>query len=71
MDPNETLRRLREYVKHYNNGSLADAWATHATDVIELFEALDQWMSRGGFSPWETPKRDIGPGTFAYRKVQD
>jgi hypothetical protein len=50
MDPNETLRQIRE--------AIADAWAapfdeqfTHLVDVVELFQDLDAWLSRGGFKP--------------------
>jgi hypothetical protein len=40
MDPNETLRKLREWVKDPTKQPGA-----------ELFEALDEWLTRGGFPP--------------------
>jgi hypothetical protein len=49
MDPNATLERMR---------SIADNSRGHDLDeMIELFQALDDWLSRGGFLPreWNTP----------------
>lgn len=46
MDPNETLRMLRERV--------ADALNDRDYSPIRvaiLFEALDEWLSKGGFLP--------------------
>jgi hypothetical protein len=40
MDPNETLCLLRQELKH---GELECA--------AELFEALDTWLTKGGFLP--------------------
>jgi hypothetical protein len=50
MDPNETLRRLRELCA--KNQDLVDP-----SDLVELVEALDSWVSKGGFLPkaWERP----------------
>jgi hypothetical protein len=48
MDPNETLDRLRE---------LTDFGDTHEDvertldEVSDLFTAMDDWLSRGGFLP--------------------
>lgn len=44
MDPNETLRRLRAA---FEDGD--------ANGALDLFEALDEWLSEGGFLPtaWE------------------
>lgn len=40
MDPDETLRLLREAARQ-NDGDAA----------IEYFEALDEWITNGGFPP--------------------
>lgn len=40
MDPNETLRRIRAAIRNDETGELA-----------ELVEALDDWLSGGGFLP--------------------
>ncbi len=54
MDPNETLRLLREMAKE-ENASRFDAEAFCA-----LFEALDEWLSRGGLLPTDWAKTDKG-----------
>lgn len=53
MDPNANLAELRALVK-------ANADAEHVSDhdtarMIELVDAIDGWMSKGGFLPaaWE------------------
>lgn len=46
MDPNETLKELRQIVN--------DKQRIVVDDYIrmrELFQALDQWLTRGGFPP--------------------
>ena len=47
MDPNETLRRLRELAERELNAPDPD----HA-DWAEWFQALDQWITSGGFLPY-------------------
>ena len=44
MDPNEALKMIRE------------AATQDAQDMIEPFEALDEWLCKGGFLPdaWQT-----------------
>jgi hypothetical protein len=53
MDPNETLRLLREAITGYDEAALSSADAANAAAerIIELFEALDGWLSKGGFAP--------------------
>lgn len=55
MDPEEALKRLRELSRQTN-----EALHTGVTDPVHLleaweeqFEALDQWLSNGGFAPQE------------------
>lgn len=50
MDPNETLRRLRIAYKIILNDE-PEVDADSAIDLAELCEALDGWLSRGGFLP--------------------
>ena len=55
MDPNETLKQIRIRV--------ADTLADRDVSVIKLAEhceALDEWLSKGGFSPtdWDHPYGD-------------
>ena len=54
MDPNACLKELRELGKHFENvPSLEDAYR-----MAELFDALDKWISKGGFLPkaWSRAK---------------
>lgn len=52
MDPNATLHRLRELVALAQKGTLDPDQAAIALDeVAENFDALDGWMTRGGYAP--------------------
>lgn len=55
MDPNATLARIRELIK----AAETDEAVIHeeAGYMFELIEALDQWVSEGGFLPlsWQFP----------------
>ena len=54
MNPDQTLADLRDLVTRVHN-SLYTPNDLHgmgaAEDFAELFEALDNWISRGGFLP--------------------
>ena len=61
MDPNQTLKNLRSLVEAVN-ADLDDSRNLAATDLVccahelaQYFEALDQWITSGGFLPqaWE------------------
>jgi len=59
MDPNKALKNLREAEKQYRAapaGSMAERVA--ASNMADAFEALDEWLSRGGFMPvdWRVVK---------------
>jgi len=52
MDPNRALENAREAVRlHGLKPDDLDAF----DDLVDAFEALDQWLSKGGFLPkdWE------------------
>lgn len=49
MDPNETLNRLREWVKEVIGGN-ADI-KIEEEDAADLFIDLDKWLTDGGFLP--------------------
>ena len=59
MDPNETLKNLRSLTKHIIKTqdmiplSFMDSTITaeDAVQMAEWFEALDGWLSKGGFLP--------------------
>lgn len=54
MDPNETLRELRESVRRAQraaDGDSNDAEIEAWQEAGEKILALDEWLSRGGFLP--------------------
>ena len=53
MDPTETLRRLRELVTSVSVEAIEDVTAleSDALELAECFEALDTWITKGGFLP--------------------
>lgn len=58
MDPNETLRQIRAHIKAMNEADEkedAAAYAFAAMQLAESVEAMDEWLSKGGFLPeeWE------------------
>lgn len=54
MDPDATLTKIRELVS-----MLVDHPGEPTRELAELAEALDEWLSRGGFLPeaWQTSSR--------------
>lgn len=55
MDPNANLEEIRETIKSLR-GHENDSDAKIATDgerLADLVEALDEWISKGGFVPTE------------------
>ncbi len=61
MDPDQALKTAREAAKdmhEYEPGS-AD-WRDAAHELADAFEALDGWLSQGGFQPedWR-PKETV------------
>jgi len=51
VDPNETLRLLRLTVKQIQVDDNLFIKAAHADEITEYFEALDEWLTKGGFLP--------------------
>lgn len=54
MDPDEARRRLNELLTDpYSANDLSEASAQR-DEIVELWQALDSWLSGGGFlpSPW-------------------
>ena len=52
MDPNETLRRLRELSATPINNNMKE-FGELIDNLVFNFEALDEWLSKGGFLPNE------------------
>lgn len=51
MDPNETLRRIRILQANYAANPVDGLTPNQVEDLIDLTEALDAWLSKGGFLP--------------------
>lgn len=52
MDPNTTLSRLRELLSQWEEWGTLELDAESSMDeATELFLALDDWLSQGGFRP--------------------
>jgi ribosome assembly protein YihI (activator of Der GTPase) len=47
MDPNETLKRIRELVRAIRISNDDEA----IEDLTETFDSLDAWLISGGFLP--------------------
>lgn len=56
MDPNAALNKLRVSLDAYWKAEADSDEDAIVLDIIEAAEALDEWMSRGGFAPtdWTT-----------------
>ncbi len=54
MDPTATLARIREALANHAENGLSD---DETMELVECVEALDDWLSRGGFLPtqWQVP----------------
>lgn len=48
MDPDATLRRVREIIA---NMEAHDTTTEELCELAQLVDALDQWLSGGGFLP--------------------
>lgn len=64
MDPNECLKRLRECVRAMDEASTrmdSQRVLEEADELVEVFDALDGWLRKGGFVPldWQQPTSDI------------
>jgi hypothetical protein len=62
MDPNATLQTLRDFAERYADGcpDVNHVDCDHAdqlTEIAEAVNALDVWISRGGFLPSDWQRR--------------
>jgi len=60
MDPDEVLSRLRDAVKEWEADAEGSVMTSEQVEerldtVLDLFDALDAWITAGGFIPraWE------------------
>jgi hypothetical protein len=67
MDPNETLRDIRANLRLAESAPSLAVANQHREMAMESFQALDEWLSKGGFKPqaWDTwpDQKVLGPCT--------
>lgn len=53
MDPNETLRRMRELAKSILDSDITTSITVEvdAEELAQLVQSLDGWITNGGFLP--------------------
>ena len=51
MDPNATLEEMLEAIKKFDDAGDSDEALEAAGDLIEAFENLNEWLSKGGLLP--------------------
>jgi hypothetical protein len=63
MDPNAALKRLKELLAEPLNDKDASELRLLLREVGEQFEALDEWLVKGGFPPsdWDPDPMPGGP----------
>jgi len=63
--PDECLAMIRNRVREMHSPRSALYWKESAAEAVELFDKLDEWISKGGFLPeaWSGPARWAGAGT--------
>lgn len=60
MDPNANLKEQRRIVKRLQDDTLnADDRLHYAERLADLVEALDNWLSNGGFPPTDWGRRSV------------
>ena len=59
MDPNQALIDARKACEHWHEGERGDHDFVAFDELVNAFEALDQWLSRGGWLPrdWKNVTR--------------
>jgi hypothetical protein len=57
MDPDQALKDARAACEHWAHGERGDHDLVAFDDLVNAFEALDQWLRSGGFLPKDWQKR--------------
>lgn len=53
MDPNETLKNIRELAEAIFEDESQESKGDKAEELADYFQALDEWISNGGCLPLE------------------
>ena len=69
MDPNETLRLIREACTRFEQGATYE----DMDELVEHFRALDRWIRRGGVPPrdWTRDHPTIHRDDYPIKAVSD
>lgn len=61
MDPDELLVALRDCAQDLINGTDEYTFAETANTMADQFDALDTWLTNGGFLPgsWQSQERNV------------
>lgn len=51
MDPNEVLLKIRRHLDAAREAQAPEQAAEEYEQAAEAFQALDEWLGRGGFRP--------------------
>jgi hypothetical protein len=51
MDPNATLAIIRDALRDFGDATMRDEADAAADVLVEHVQALDEWLTRGGFLP--------------------
>jgi hypothetical protein len=72
MDPNVALAKIREAVGELRQSDDDGVWADDSSQIgmlLEQFEALDEWLSRGGFLPKDWMPKPVKEKKVAPREM--
>jgi hypothetical protein len=59
MDPEQALRDARAACEHWAHGERGDYDLVAFDNLVNAFEALDQWLSNGGFLPRDWQRKNV------------
>lgn len=51
MDPNACLKELRELIEYFHNNDADSYDYDDVHELVDKIDALDEWLSTGGFKP--------------------
>ncbi len=59
MDPDEVLRKMRAAIAAASSATAGDGFDQAMLDAVDAAEALDEWLSGGGYLPaaWNINRR--------------
>lgn len=60
MDPNETLRSARKALATYLGTDDAEEANNASESLADAFEALDEWLTKGGLLPSAWTRKNDG-----------